>query len=205
VTIFRDVTNNVILHWIFVKEEHINTHILGVEYLQSHGIDILGFVLDGFWSFYVRYGYQYSIQMCHKHMKDIVRRYITNKPQLEASRELKELIKPLTKYTAKTFDFKFGIWRKKWVDFLKERSYQDDGKWVYTHDRLRSAVGSLIKYQPYLFTYRESRFIPNTNNSLEGFNSGLKSFITIHRGLRSDRKAKLIHYYLKKNSGFKWS
>lgn len=204
VTIFRDVTNNVILYWVFVKEEHINSHIKGIEYLKSKGINILGFVLDGFWTFYVRYGNQYPVQMCQKHMKDIVRRYITNKPQLEASKELKELMKPFTRYEAKTFDSKFNRWRAKWTEFLKEKSYLENGKWVFTHDRLRSAVSSLIRYRPYLFTYQENIFMPNTNNSIEGFNSGLKSYISIHRGLRGDRKAKLIHYYLKIKTEFKW-
>ena len=205
VTIFRDVTNKVVLHWIFVDRENIETHVKGVQYLEQNGITILGFVADGFWGFYVRYTYGYDIQMCQKHMADIVRRYITRKPRLQASKELKSIIDKLTYISQKTFDLEFDSWLRRWGDFLKERSYPEVGSgWFYTHGRLRSAVASLIKYRGYLFTFENNHWIPNTNNSIEGFNSGLKGAINIHRGLRGDRKANLIHFYLKEKSAFNW-
>lgn len=205
VTIFRDVTNGKTLYWNFVVKENINPYVRGIEYLERSGITILGFVVDGFWGFFVRYGNKYSIQMCQKHMKDIVRRYITNKPKLQASKELKEILKPLINLSEATFNNQFDNWLVKWREFLKEKTYNEENhKWVYTHDKLRKAVGSLIRYRHYLFTYEKNNWIPNTNNSIEGFNSSLKSFIGLHRGLRGDRKAKLIHEYLRMDSKFNW-
>ena len=164
----------------------------------------VGFIVDGFWSFYTYYGEKYDIQMCQKHMADIVRRYTTLRPKLEATKELKSIVDRLSSNSEHVFRLKYDSWLRRWRDFLNEKSYTEDGKWAYTHGRIRSAVTSLNRYYPYLFTFERNRWIPNTNNSIEGFNSGLKSAIELHRGLRDDRKAKLIHYYLKEKSRFEW-
>ena len=142
--------------------------------------------------------------MCLKHMKDIVKRYITTKPKIVASKELKKIIDKLCYITEKDFNLEYDSWLNRHCTFLKERSYDGNGGWVYTHQRLRSAVTSINRYRSYLFTYQSSRWIPATNNSTEGTNSGLKGFIKIHNGLRADRKLKLIHYYLKQRSNFVW-
>jgi hypothetical protein len=165
----------------------------------------MGFVVDGFWGFYLQYQDKYRIQMCQKHMKDIVRRYITNKPKLEAAKELKVIMKKFTKYTSQEYDLLFDTWNRKWRVFLSERTYNDNGTWSYTHGRLKSASRSLKKYRPFLFTYQACKWIPNTNNSLEGFNSALKSFIKPHHGLISTRRVKLAHLYLKQSSTFEWA
>ncbi len=204
VSIFRDVTNNVILHWIFVTRENITTYATGMQYLESQNITIAGIVVDGFRSFYNAYANVYPIQMCQKHMADIVRRHITRRPVLEASQELKRIVDRLYMSSQREFTMEFEHWLMKWENFLKERSYFEGGRWGYTHGRLRRAVFSLKRYLPYLFTYEKYPILPKTNNSIEGFNSGLKDAIRIHRGLRVDRKIKLIHYYLRKMAEFEW-
>lgn len=205
VVIFKDLTNKVVLHWCFVQHEHIDSYRAGIGYLKKRGVTPMGYVVDGFWPFFVYYGGSNKIQMCNKHMKDIVRRYLTLNPKLEASKELKMITDRLCIITEKEFNFLYSNWLIKWESFLKEKTYlQGTKQWEYTHQRLRSAVHSLNKYKRFLFTYQHHKFIPNTNNSVEGTNSALKSFIKLHKGLRPDRKAKLIHYYLKEKSKFKW-
>lgn len=194
-----------ILHWIFVERENTATHSTGIRYLERSGITIIGFVVDGFWGFYVKNHHSYDIQMCQKHMADIVRRYITRNPKLHASRELKGIVDKLPNMSEKVLNHEFNSWLTKWDTFLKEKTYiEGSNRWFYTHGRLRSAATSLVKYRPFLFTFERSHWIPSTNNSIEGFNSGLKSVIKIHRGLRKDRRIKLIHFYLKEKSFFKW-
>ena len=105
-TIFRDVTNKVILHWSFVERENIRTHVEGIEYLENNGIKIIGFVVDGFLSFYSYFYKRYDIQMCQKHMADIVRRYTTLKPKLQASRELKSIVDKLSSDSKHVFRLK---------------------------------------------------------------------------------------------------
>lgn len=205
VTIFRDVTNKATLHWVFVRKENIQAHIDGINYLKENGITVLGFVVDGFWSFFTHYRIKYDIQMCQKHMADLIRRETTLKPKLQASKELKILADKLTDMKSKIFILKYNEWLTIWNGFLKEKSYSNTlKKWMYTHEGLRKVVRSINKYLPYLLTSERNKWIPNTNNSLEGFNSGLKTSMKIHNGLRADRKAKLIHHYLRKKSDFKW-
>ena len=202
--IFKDLTNNVVLHWMFVRHENIFASAKGIEYIKKQGIIPIGYVVDGTWGFFVRYGSSENIQMCLMHMKNLVKRYITSKPKLKAGKELKEIIDKLSYIKERDFNREYGFWLKQYKDFLKERTCDRDGNSIYTHQRLRSAVNSINKYKPYLFTYQKNTRLPATNNSVEGTNSGLKGFLKVHQGLRPDRKVKLIHYYLKEKSKFEW-
>ncbi|MBD3329039.1 hypothetical protein GF357_00930 [Candidatus Dojkabacteria bacterium] len=137
-------------------------------------------------------------------MKDVVRRYITRNPKLQAGKDLKKIVSKLIHIEKKDFDREYNLWLGKYKDFLKERTYNEEGKWVYTHQRLRSAVNSINRYRQYLFTYQSNRWLKPTNNSLEGTNAGLKGYFSVHSGLRPDRKLKLVHHYLKERSKFEW-
>lgn len=152
-----------------MERENTKTHTKGIQYLEQSGIKIVGFIVDGFWGFYVQNHHSYDIQMCQKHMADIVRKYITRKPKLQASKELKEIIDKLSGISKKTFDSEFDLWLTRWTDFLKEKTYiEGTSHWFYTHGRLRSAVTSLVKYRDFLFAFEENHWLPNTNNSIEG-------------------------------------
>jgi hypothetical protein len=109
VTIFRDVTNKVILHWVFVKQENLQAHVDGINYLLNYGITILGFIVDGFWSFYTTYADKYDIQMCQKHLADIIRRKTTLKPLLRASKELKLLADKLSSLSKREFLLRYNL------------------------------------------------------------------------------------------------
>lgn len=110
--------------------------------------------------------------MCQFHMEMIVRRYLTNSPDLYASRELLGLSRTLPFTTREYFAKSLSIWYSKWEMFLNERSVdRKTGKSHYTHDRLRSAYLSLRYYVPYLWTYQSVKdfAIPNTNAGIESF------------------------------------
>ena len=72
------------------------------------------------------------------------------------------------------------------------------GKPVYTHRKLRSANRSLTTNLPFLYVYQKypDLHIPNTTNSLDGSWNALKSHVNVHRGLRLDRRFKVIRAYL---------
>ncbi|MDR1866018.1 MAG: transposase, partial [Bacteroidales bacterium] len=67
------------------------------------------------------------------------------------------------------------------------------------HKRLRSAVLSLKKHLPYLFTFEDySRLnIPNTTNALDGHFADLKNKLRNHNGLSKERKMKYIIGFFK--------
>ncbi len=138
-------------------------------------------------------------QMCHFHQKQIVRRYITASPKLEASIELKAIVDTLTYADEKTFTDKFNAWCDKWDSFLKERTTDPiTRKWNYTHKRVRSARRSLKTNLPYLFTYLKypELNIQKTTNSLDGSFSFLKEKTNIHRGITKQLRDNIIEHIL---------
>lgn len=135
------------------------------------------------------------VQFCHFHQIAIARRYLTRRPILEASKELRAIILTLPISTEETFTKLLQIWHEHWHDFLKERTYQLDGiHWQYTHRRVRAAYRSVKRHLPYLFTYQKypQLHIPNTTNSLDGYFNKLKSLLNVHRGMTAKRRYKLI-------------
>jgi hypothetical protein len=92
-------------------------------------------------------------------------------------------------------------WHEKWNGFLKERTTDPiTMKWFYTHKRIRSAYRSLKTNLPYLFTYQKypELSIPNTTNSLDDSFSYLRTLLNIRRGLKQERRWKLIQEILAK-------
>jgi hypothetical protein len=92
-------------------------------------------------------------------------------------------------------------WYAIWGDFLKQKTFNHETKrWFYTHKRLRSAYRSITRNLPHLYTYQKypELNIPNTTNSLDGSFAHLKDMLRIHRGLKKDRKLKMIDEILSK-------
>ena len=142
------------------------------------------------------------IQMCQFHQIAIIKRYLTSNPKILASQQLKQIAELLPKTTEKKFQTLLDAWYFRWSDFLKEKtSVVDTKRWFYTHKRTRSAYRSLRTNLPYLFTYQKlsKKYkikLPNTNNSLEGSFAHLKDKVRLHRGLKLNRKLKLINQIL---------
>ena len=138
--------------------------------------------------------------MCLFHQLQIINRYLTRKPKLEANIELRKLSLTLTNITEDVFKKELNIWYKKWKDFLNEKTINPEtGRWFFTHKRLRSAYKSLTTNLPYLFTYQKypKLNISTTTNSLDGSFSYLKILLRIHRGQTQTRRKKMIDEILK--------
>lgn len=202
VTVFRGLISGKNLLWYFSEKESIDLVIKGINQLLSQGIDIINIVCDGKNLKLDRYFPSIPIQMCHFHQLAIVKRYLTSKPKLEASKQLKQIAELLPVTTEEKFTMLLDAWYFRWSDFLKEKTITDEtNRWFYTHKRLRSAYRSLRTNLSYLFTFRRLRKrygvgFPNTNNSLEGFFAHLKDKVRLHRGLKTKRKLKIINQIL---------
>ena len=178
--------------------ETIEEYLKGRIKLEEQGFKFKAIVLDG------RPGVRNlfldtPVQMCHFHQKQIVQRYLTLRPQLEASIELKAISDTLAYATEKEFNQELFLWYQKWQEFLKERTTDlSTNRWHYTHKRTRAAFRSLKTNLPYLFTYLKypELNIPTTTNSLEGSFSWLKQKVNIHRGFTPQLKDKIIAYIL---------
>jgi len=134
--------------------------------------------------------------MCLFHQKAIVRRYITDKPQSQCGRDLKDLMHLLCKSEShQEFIDYFYFLKTKYYGFLHQRNEVGN----YKHSALRSAFRSIDSNMLYIFTYSDFKTldIPSTNNHLEGMFSHIKEKIKIHRGLDKNRKKKAIRFLLK--------
>ena len=135
------------------------------------------------------------VQMCHFHQQQIVIRYLTLNPKLEAGIELLDLIRILPTTDEASFTDAFKLWCATWHTFLQEKTVDlETGRWHWTHKRLRQARDSVVAHLPYLFTFQ--RFpdlnIPNTTNSLDGVFRKAKTAIGVHAGLTHARQIKLV-------------
>lgn len=197
--VFREPNLKKNIWWKFVPYERVDIYELGKRHLEKNGFTIQAIVLDG------KPGVRQAFvgipaQMCHFHQKQIVKRYLTSNPKLEAGQKLKEITATLTDTSEQTFTKQLTEWYEMWKDFLKEKTTNPDtDRWCYKHKRLRSAYRSLKTNLPYLFTYQRhpELSIPNTTNSLDGFFNSLKSKLNVHRGLSRKRGMKVIVGLLK--------
>lgn len=144
------------------------------------------------------------VQYCQFHQIKTVIGYLTRSPILEPNRELKQIAKALTKVKRDTFKVMFNSWFYRYRIWLKERSRNPDtGKLEFTHKKTRSAVHSLQRNFPYLYTFEQhpELQIPNTNNMLEGINSAIKHKLNHHRGANKALKTQLIRVFLSRRTG----
>ncbi len=132
--------------------------------------------------------------MCHFHQEQIVIRYLTLHPKLEAGIELLDLVRTLPRTDEASFTDAFKHWQRTWHDFLQEKTKDEEtGRWHRTHKRLRQARDSISTHLPYLFTYQRypELNIPNTTNTLDGKFKKAKMAIGVHAGRTLARQVKL--------------
>lgn len=199
--VIRDAVRGKILWHKYVCHETIADYLDGVNWLENHGFHIYGVVCDGLRGLFKSLN-RYPVQMCQVHQQRIVRTYLTQRPELDASKELLSLSKRLTCCKKEEFVSAFMMWVDKWKAFLNERSTDSrTGKTHYTHRTLRSAYLSLKRNMPYLWTFQDypNNGIPNTNNALEGTFADLKTKLRVHSGLKKNNRMKFIDEYISRH------
>jgi len=199
VLVAKDVITSKVVGYQFIQTEKNEDYKMMVSSLQSLGFVINSITIDGkpglFQAFPV-----IPVQMCHFHQQAIITRYLTKKPKLTASIDLRRVAFYLNKTTQKRFALLLALCYKRHATFINEKTFNPKSKrWHYTHRRLRSAYRSISNNVPYLFTHKEhlEYAIPNTTNALDGrVFSPLKTLLRIHRGISRELKEKLIVDYL---------
>lgn len=203
--VFRTPHLTANLWWQEVESERMATYHYGRKILESEGWEFTAAVVDG------RRGLtsvfkDIPVQLCQFHQMKRVTKYLTRRPKTEAGRELRSLTLSLTKTTEDVFEKALTLWHGKWQAFIEEKTVSEmisgKRKWHYTHKNVRSAYCSLKRNLPFLFTYQKYPHlnIPNTTNSLDGMFSQLKAKTAVHRGLRRDRRYKVISKILRNAS-----
>jgi hypothetical protein len=198
VMVFKDSLTGVVLYKQYVKHETNALYLSGIKEISRRGISIQAIVCDG------RKGLLQllegiPIQMCNFHQVAIVRRYLTKRPKMQASKELWEHVLLLKQTDKESFEGGLNDWYVKWKTFLDQRKVDEKGKKRYVHERLRSAYRSLKTNLPWLFTWYDNLAlkIPNTTNAIDGHFADLKNKLRSHNGLSLERKKKFIDGFFK--------
>jgi hypothetical protein len=198
VMVFKDSISKDILFKQYVKSETNLLYFKGIDEIAKRGIKIQSIICDGRKGLFDLF-HDIPVQMCQFHQVAIIRRYLTKKPKLEASKELWKHVSLLTITDKESFEGGLFDWYAKWEWFLNERRIDDKGKKKYIHRKLRSAYRSLKNNAKWLFTWYDnmSLKIPNTTNALDGQFSDLKNKLRNHNGLSIDRKKRFIDEFFK--------
>ena len=187
--------------WHEAESERMSHYHYGRKILEARGWTFVAVVVDGRRGF-LNVFKGIPIQVCQFHQIKQVTKYLTRRPKTEAGCELRALVLTLTKTDEKTFTDALNAWHAKWGDFIEEKTTFEfvtgKKKWFYSHGRVRSAYRSLKTNLPHLFTYQKypELNIPNTTNDLDGSFSALKKKLSVHHGLRRDRRFKVISQLL---------
>lgn len=183
------------LLWYQIDHETNDLYREGIQELLDDEWNIAAIVADGKPGL-GRMFPDIPFQMCQFHMFQIITRYISRKPKLEAGKELRELLFLLTETDKQSFQKWLEDWHERWKNFLVEKTVDPfTGKSAFTHKRLRSAYNSLKRNLDVLFTFQfhsQELQIPNTTNSIDGYFSHLKAKLNVHRGASSETQIKLI-------------
>ena len=119
--------------------------------------------------------------------------YLPKNPRSDAGKELKEInsIFIQNRLTEKELEKTLALYCRRNQHFLIEKNDQGE----YKHNRIIRALKTYKRNLKYLFTYQEylDPNIPNTTNHVDGgVNPKLKELNRKHRGMRIDRRNKLL-------------
>ena len=200
--VIKDALRKKILWRKYVTHETIADYKEGVWWLLSQGFRIYGAVIDGMRG--LAQALPFPVQLCQFHQMLMVRRYLTQEPELDASRELLELVNNITKMDKESFVGAFNEWYDRNKDAVNERVH--DGRIKrktppYMRPRLRSAYLSVKRNMTLLWTFYDhpELGIPNTNNGLEGIFSDIKTKLRVPSGISREHRKKLIDEYLSRH------
>jgi hypothetical protein len=191
---FRDPKQKENLWWTFCHTETTSVYVEGRRYLEKIGYTIMSVTGDGFGGLRQAFS-DIPFQMCHVHMERIVVLGTTRKPQLEAGQALLALVRSLHQnISEETFKLYVRKYFEKYQSFLNEKTINPEtGVPSLTHEPLHRAALSLVRFLPYLFTFKKHTDISRTTNSLEGHFSHIRDIVGVHRGLTRPQMERVLH------------
>lgn len=172
--------------------------------LKQMGVDVYSVTCDGHKSIIKSVQKVYPnaiIQRCAVHVKRQTGSWLGRYPKLEVSKELLYISQQVTRLDTieqvNTWLLHFHRWYDLNRAFINEQSLSETtGRMWYTHKHLHAACSHLINAITHLFSYVNDPQIPKTTNELEGYFTHLKEKLTLHRGLRFEKKKNFIKWYL---------
>lgn len=199
---------NKFVYWRHFKRETFSNYLKVLSDLTRLGYKVQGITSDWHGSLVgtVKYLYGGKIphQRCLVHTQRRCQGLLTQKPKLEAGKQLLEIVRALNqisnRYESNIWSKWLERWGQRWKRFANQRSFgrKEDGSrtWWYTHKNLRAAFRTLKSSQDNLFLYLEYNELDKDTNGLEGEFSHLKQKANSHRGLKMIRKISAIYWYI---------
>ncbi len=198
--IYRDITNKFNLYWSFhfsesyesIEKDFEKVNPIIKNSLPSGVItDWKGAIVSAVNIFLTS---SIPHQRCLSHVQRQLLRLLPLRSPLPSTQKLRLIAKNII--NIKTHEEKYywissvNYWISKYSQLLKEKTVGvgTKKKWWYTHGSLRRAVKLLTFDEKHLFAYLDYPFIPNTNNSLEGSNSQIKTKLSNHRGMQTSQQ-----------------
>ncbi len=196
IMIYRDVTNKINLYWSFHFSESYESIEKDFEKVNLIIKDSLPFSVITDWKGALVSAVNMFLpstphQRCLSHVQRQLLRFLPLRSPILETQKLRVIAKVIT--DIKTHEEKHywissvNYWILKYGNLLKEKTVGvgTKKKWWYTHGSLRRAIKLLTFDEKHLFTYLNYSFLPNTNNSLEGLNSQIKTKLSNHRGMQT--------------------
>ena len=199
VTILDAHTGRLLYFKRILKTETNSEYLIGINTILANNIHPKAAIVDG------RRGLidlleskDILVQMCHFHMWQIVRRYLTNNPVLEPNIELKAIIDNFLNKHTHIDRFMFASQTSGWLHrnehWLNEKHRNEYGIYEWSHEETRRAYKAIKSHFPYLFTYEKypELNIPKTSNIIEGKFGNAKDKLRLHHGYTDTLKIKIF-------------
>lgn len=204
--IYRDVTNKINLYWSFHMSESYESIEKDFERVDPiiksnlpSGVitDWKGAIISAVNEFLTS---TILHQRCLSHVQRELLRLLPLRSPLLPTQKLRAIAKVVT--DIETLEEKYywicsvNYWISKHENLLGEKTVGvgTKKKWWYTHGNLRRAIKLLTFDEKHLFTYLNYPFIPNTNNSLKGSNSQIKTKLSNHRGMKTPQQVTYLFW-----------
>jgi len=192
-----------IIFWDFTLRENYFSYCLDFAKIKELGYKILGTISDwhgGLMSALKSLFPDIPHQRCLVHTQRFCQSLLTQRPETEAGIRLLEIVKFLNQIKNKNEKEIWIKWlsrfERRYLKVINERTYAEDKKhWWHTHKNLRRAFRTLRSSIDNLFLYLDFPDLPKDTNGLEAEFSHLKRKLSLHRGLKRERKISLIKWY----------
>jgi len=207
IMIYRDVTNKVNLYWSYRFSESYEAIEKDFKLLVPIIADRLpsGVITD--WKGALVSAVNIflpplSHQRCLAHVKRSLMKFLPLRSPIVATQQLRkvatEIVKIKNQKVKRLWRGKLYLWTKIYGYLLQEKTIgmNTKKKWWYTHGNLRRAIKLLMFDEKHLFAYLFYKFLPKTNNAIEGSNSQIKTKLSNHRGMKAPQQAIYIFWLL---------
>lgn len=142
------------------------------------------------------------VQRCIFHLQMNVTRELTRNPRLKAGRALRQIAMTLTGVhdidAAIAWWLTLEAWWQQYGHLTRERTLYDNGRFGFTHHRLRKAWGILHRAAQagHVFTFL-THGNPRTTSPLEGgINAQIRLLLRHHRGMTIAHRHRAVEWFL---------